>query len=33
MNDDVVRVERTDIARTELAERAELVLPRLTTLT
>ena len=29
MNDDVVRVERTDIARTELAQRAALVLPRL----
>ena len=29
MNEDVVRVERTDIARTELAQRAELVLPRL----
>ena len=29
MNDDVVRVELTDIARTELAQRAELVLPRL----
>ena len=29
MNDDVVRVELTDIARTALAPRAELVLPRL----
>ena len=29
MNDDVVRVELTDIARTELAQRAKLVLPRL----
>ena len=29
MSDDVVRVELTDIARTELAQRAELVLPRL----
>ena len=29
MNDDVVRVARTDIARTDLAPRAELVLPRL----
>ena len=29
MNEDVVRVELTDIARTELAQRAELVLPRL----
>ncbi len=29
MNEDVVRVERTDIARTERAPRAELVLPRL----
>ena len=29
MNDDVVLVERTDIARTALAQRAELVLPRL----
>ena len=29
MNDDVVLVELTDIARTELAQRAELVLPRL----
>ena len=29
MNDDVVRVELTDIARTELAQRAEFVLPRL----
>ena len=27
MNDDVVLVELTDIARTELAQRAELVLP------
>ena len=29
MNEDVVRVELTDIARTALAPRAELVLPRL----
>ena len=29
MNEDIVRVARTDIARTELAPRAELVLPRL----
>ena len=29
MSDDLVRVELTDIARTELAQRAELVLPRL----
>ena len=29
MNDDVVLVELTDIARTELAQRAKLVLPRL----
>ena len=29
MNDDVVRVELTDSARTDLAQRAELVLPRL----
>ena len=29
MNEDVVRVELTDSARTELAQRAELVLPRL----
>ena len=29
MNDDVVRVEPPDIARTALAQRAELVLPRL----
>ena len=29
MNEDVVLVELTDIARTELAQRAELVLPRL----
>ena len=29
MSDDLVRVALTDIARTELAERAELVLPRL----
>ena len=29
MSDDVVRVELTDNARTELAQRAELVLPRL----
>ena len=29
MNDDVVRVARTDIARTALAPRAALVLPRL----
>ena len=29
MNEDVVRVELTDIARTELAQRAALVLPRL----
>ena len=29
MNEDVVRVELTDIARTELAQRAELVLPQL----
>ena len=29
MNDDVVLVELTDIARTELAQRAELVLPQL----
>ena len=29
MNDDVVRVELTDIARTARAQRAELVLPRL----
>ena len=29
MSDDVVRVELTDIARTALAQRAALVLPRL----
>ena len=29
MNEDVVLVELTEIARTELAQRAELVLPRL----